>query len=215
VKNAMATLFNPGAAELEEAARDVRIGATIPSARQGLQLIEYTCVLTGDRLFSSAYPHELVEDGLVYRVRGSMEDGLNTLAIEAFTLPADGELPLRVIDIVRWAGLRRVHLDKPGFVKHWQRYVGALQRHIERAGSGTGEESVAAAASAQARADQLLLRAHTFARKLQQGFDELDFLMSASEAPQGPLIVLHYTDDDPLTPYFYVLADGVVLNAAR
>jgi hypothetical protein len=108
-----------------------------------------------------------------------------------------------------------VHLDKPGFVKHWQRYVGALQRHIERAGSGTGEESVAAASSAQARADQLLLRAHTFARKLQQGFDELDFLMSASEAPQGPLIVLHYTDDDPLTPYFYVLADGVVLNAAR
>ena len=193
----------------------MRIGATIPSARQGLQLTEYTCVLTGDRLFSSAYPHELVEDGLVHRVRGSMEDGLNTLAIEAFTLPADGELPLRVIDIVRWAGLRRVQLDKPGFVKHWQRYVGALQRHTERAGSGTGGESVAAAASAQARADQLLLRAHTFARKLLHGFDELDFLMSASEAPHGPLIVLHYTDDDPLTPYFYVLADGVVSNAAR
>ena len=76
-------------------------------------------------------------------------------------------------------------------------------------------ESAGDAASAQSRADQLLLRAHTFARKLLHGFDELDFLMSASEAPQGPLVVLHYTDDDPLTPYFYVLADGVVAAAPR
>ena len=46
-------------------------------------------------------------------------------------------------------------------------------------------------------------------------FDELDFFISASEQSQGPLIVLHYKDDDPLTPYLYVLADGVRQGSAQ
>ena len=34
------------------------------------------CVITGDRLFSRAHPNKLVEDGLAYRVRGDMAEGL-------------------------------------------------------------------------------------------------------------------------------------------
>ena len=191
-----------------------------PAARRpGTDGNDYMCVLTGDKLFSHVHPHELVEDGLAYCVRGSMDEGLSALALESAALPSDGELPLHVIDVVRWAGLRRVQLDKPGFVKHWQRYVGALQRHIEGSGGSTSvpeSDSSAGegAATATSQADELLLRAHTFARKLLHGFDELDFLLSASENAHGPLIVLHYKDDDPLTPYLYVLAEGVTTRPA-
>ena len=39
----------------------------------------YECVLTGDRLFSKVHPHEIVEDGLVLSVRGSIDGGLDGL----------------------------------------------------------------------------------------------------------------------------------------
>ena len=68
----------------------------------------FMCVLTGDRLFSDAHPHEIVEDGLAYRVRGSLDEGLAVLSLDTqYTLPADGELPLDVTDVVRWSGLRQ------------------------------------------------------------------------------------------------------------
>ena len=162
------------------------------------------CVLTSDPCFSRVHPHELVEDGLVYRVRGCMTEGLNALAMaEPVALLSDGTLPLKTIDVVRWAGLHHLRLDKAGFIKHWQRYVGALQEHIESAGSP--QDTV--------RANALLLQAHEFARRLLHGFDELDFLVGASEDSRGPLAVLQYTDKDPWTPYLYFLAAGVTLVA--
>jgi hypothetical protein len=158
----------------------------------------YRCVLTGDRLFGALHPHELVEDGLAYCVRGSMDAGIDALAMEGGPLPRDGALPLSVVDVVRWAGLRPVELDRPGFVKLWQRYVAALQAHLE----ASGPEGVEAA-------DELLLRAHLFARALMQRFDELDFLLGASEDARGPLAVLHYKEDG-LIPHIYYLAAGAV-----
>lgn len=160
----------------------------------------FTCVLTGDKLFSKAHRHAVDEDGLVYRVRGDMAEGLATLGLEQYTMPPDADgWPLRVIDVVRDAGLRHVLLDKPGFIKHWQRYIGALQQHVEATDSG-------------AAADSLLLRSHDYARKLMCNFDELDFLVGASESSGGPLVILHYLDDDPITPCIDFLCVGAVLK---
>ena len=152
----------------------------------------YACVLTGDSLFSTVHKHELVEDGLAYRIYGSVESGLALLALEpSFVLPASGDLPLHVVDTVRWGKLKQLQLDRSGFVMRWQRYVAALQRRLEGAAG-----------------EQLLLRSHAFARKLLRNFDELDFLIGASEGTDGPIAILHYLDDQPLTPCIYVLADG-------
>eukprot|EP00325_Prymnesiales_sp_UTEX-LB-985_P033876 CAMPEP_0174743656 /NCGR_PEP_ID=MMETSP1094-20130205/82188_1 /TAXON_ID=156173 /ORGANISM="Chrysochromulina brevifilum, Strain UTEX LB 985" /LENGTH=60 /DNA_ID=CAMNT_0015947913 /DNA_START=1 /DNA_END=183 /DNA_ORIENTATION=+ len=41
-------------------------------------------------------------------------------------------------------------------------------------------------------------------------FDELDFLIGASEDARGPLAVLYYKDDDPLTPHIYFIAAGAI-----
>ena len=119
----------------------------------------FECVFSGDRLFSQDHPYEICEDGLVYRVRGSTFNGICALAKGEdpelqFSEQAD-TLPPRVIDVVRWAGLRHAPLDKSSFIKHWQRYVAALQRRVE------GDDPDAA--------DQLLLRCHDFARKLLHG----------------------------------------------
>ena len=159
----------------------------------------FKCALTGDALFASGHAHELIEEGLVYSVRGSLDEGLCALALNKIDLTSDGELPCEAIDVVRWAGLRRVHLDKPGFVKHWQRYVNAI-RNLLDPGQQEGYK----------RADELLLRAHEFARKLMVHFDELDFFVTASERVPGPLIILHYKDSEPLVPHFYFLSDGIL-----
>ena len=170
----------------------------------------FSCVLTGDPCFSTLHAHELVEDGLAYRVRGSMDDGLSALAQDFSTetsslaLLADGTLPAHTIDVVRWAGLRHVRLDKAGFIKHWQRYLVALQAHVQ-----------SKEADGEAQADALLLQAHGFARKLMHNFDELDVLTGASDDVRGPLAVLHYLDDDPLTPCLFFLAAAVIAPVAR
>ena len=159
------------------------------------------CVITGDRLFSRAHPNKIVEDGLAYRVRGDMASGLARLAHEQYSLPADADgWPLDTIDVVRWAGLRQVHLDRSGFIRRWQRYVTALERHILQRSQEEGGGADAA--------DDFLLRSHTLAMKLMNSIDELDFLVGASEHDDGPLVVLQYLDDDPHTPHLLCLRAG-------
>lgn len=160
----------------------------------------YHCALTGDRLFGAIHPHELVEGGLAFCVRGSFDEGIDELALSGGpVLTADGELPLSAVDIVRWARLRPLQLDRSGFVKRWQRHVAALCAHLEA--ELPGEQGIAAS-------DELLLSSHTFGRRLLLRFEELDFLTGASEDARGPLGILHYKDDEGLTPHVYFLAAG-------
>jgi hypothetical protein len=159
------------------------------------------CALSGDVCFSRAHPCELAEDGLIYRVKCSVDAGLNMLALDdTFSMSEDPNLPPSTIDVVRWAGLRQIKLDKSGFIKHWQRYLAVLQQHMEKDGSS----------SSAARSDDFLLRAHLYARKLLPRFDELDVFVGASDDVQSVLAILHYSDDDPLTPYLDFLVDGLV-----
>jgi hypothetical protein len=177
--------------------RDMRVmDALSPPVTDGAACIR--CVLTGDRLFSRGHPHEVVEGGLAYRVRGDLDAGLTRLALEQFTLPVEADsLPLTAVDVVHWADLRHAQLDRSGFVRRWQRYTSALQRHMLREG-GEGEDA----------ADAFLLDSHSLARKLLQNFDELDVLVGASEHADGPIAVLHYLDEDPLTPQLLFLCVG-------
>ena len=77
------------------------------------------CVLTGDRLFNKAlHQHEAVENSLAFRVRGSFDAGLSQLALEQYSLPADADsLPPSSVDVVAWAGLRHVQLDRSAFAR--------------------------------------------------------------------------------------------------
>ena len=140
-------------------------------------------------------PRELVDD-VAYSVRGSIDAGLDALLLESPTLPAGPGLPLEVVDVVSWAGLKPIALDKAGFVQRWQRYLAALQLHLATQPDG------------DSRAERLAQRGQLFAKKLLGNFDELDFLVSASDAAGGALAVLHYREDG-LTPYVYFIAEGV------
>ena len=152
----------------------------------------FTCVLTGDKLFSSSSTYELVDD-VAYSVRGSIDAGLDALLLRSPSAGA-AALPLEVVDLVSWAGLRPITLDKAGFVQRWQRYMAALQVHL--AGQPDGES----------RAERLAQRGQLFAKKLLGNFDELDFLISSSDAAGGGLAVLHYREDG-LAPYIYFVAE--------
>lgn len=149
------------------------------------------CILTGDPLFNRSFPHALEDSGLVYCVRGSYH--LESISEEEFRLSPMGELPVNAVDVVRWAGLKQIQLDKPGFVRHWHRYVNRL---------------LGADTSSTAEHIELLERSQLFARRMLHRFDELDFLVGRSEASHGAIAVLHFRDDG-LTPYIYFLAVGV------
>ena len=130
-----------------------------------------TCRLTGDRLFRAASSCDVVEDGLLLCVRG-------TLDVAAFaddpsaSLTATDELPVRLIDVVHEAGLHHITLDRPSFIKHWRRYLLSVERALLREGDTE-------------RAEWLSSRGHLFARTLLQRFDECEFLLTTSEDPRG------------------------------
>ena len=139
----------------------------------------FVCVLTGDRMFSQTAPREFVDD-VAYSVRGSIDAGLDALLLESpMTPPGGSTLPIDVVDLVSWAGLRPTRLDRAGFMQRWQRYIAALQAHLLHQPDG------------ERRAERLGKSGLLFARKLLGHFDELDFLVTASDVPGGGLAVLH------------------------
>ena len=164
----------------------------------GVSVAMFTCVLTGDKMFQQSAPRELVDD-VAYSVRGSIDAGLDAMLMESPTRGGDA-LPVEVVDVVSWAGLRPISLDKAGFVQRWQRYMAALQTHLRHQPDG------------ERRAEQLGKSGLLFAKKLLGNFDELDFLVTASDAPGGGLAVLHYREDG-LTPYIYFIAEGVCCDS--
>ena len=78
----------------------------------------FTCVLTGDKMFQQSAPRELVDD-VAYSVRGSIDAGLDAMLMESPTPGGGDALPVEVVDVVSWAGLRSISLDKAGFVQRW------------------------------------------------------------------------------------------------
>ena len=139
----------------------------------------FVCVLTCDRMFSQTAPREFVDD-VAYSVRGSIDAGLDALLLESpMTPPGGSTLPIDVVDLVSWAGLRPTRLDRAGFMQRWQRYIAALQAHLLHQPDG------------ERRAERLGKSGLLFARKLLGHFDELDFLVTASDVPGGGLAVLH------------------------
>ena len=104
-----------------------------PSARTPSMFI---CVLTGDKMFSQTAPREFVDD-VAYSVRGSIDAGLDALLLESPMPPPGGSsLPIEAVDLVSWAGLRPTPLDRAGFMQRWQRYVAALQTHLQNQPDG-------------------------------------------------------------------------------
>lgn len=126
------------------------------------------CRLTGDPLFPAAAPCEVVEDGLFFCIRGVLD--LKDFAANPSSLTTLGTLPLDHIDVVRWAGLRQVVLDRPGFISHWRRYVHQVS-------------SVLMADGLEELADELTSKGVGFARDLLRRFDEFEFVATSSEIP--------------------------------
>ena len=72
----------------------------------------FICVLTHDPMFSQTAPREFVDD-VAYSVRGSIDAGLDKLLLESpMSPPVGSSLPIEVVDLVSWAGLRPTPLAR-------------------------------------------------------------------------------------------------------
>ena len=161
------------------------------------------CAFTGARLFSRSHPHERVEDGLAWRVRGDMVEGLVRLAAANFVFSEDEDsFPVDAIDVVRWAGLKQMKVDRSEFVVRWRNHVKAIEKRLLELPKADGGGEVAA--------DKFILASHDLSLKVLHRFDEVDILVGADEAKAGPFVVLHYLDADEATPHLLFLAHSCV-----
>jgi hypothetical protein len=156
--------------------------------------MEHRCILTGDRLFPSHAPCAVVEDGLLFCVQGSVEVGVHQSSMDGPMASLASNLS--GVDVVTWAGLRRVQLDRAGFIKQWRRYLSAVERVLQQTADG------------EARAQRLTLQGFLFARNVLQRFDQCDFWLGASEDLRGGVVVMLHDDLAPLTPLLFFVAEG-------
>ena len=161
------------------------------------------CAFTGQRLFSRAHPHQVVENGHCYRVRGDMVEGLQQLALDNYEMPEDFDgWPVETIDVVRWSGLRREKMDRSEFMRRWITHAKAIENRLLALPpeKGGGEEAT----------DKFLFDTHEIAIKILHRFGEVDVLIGPADAKEGPLVVLHYLDAEEATPHLLIFAAACV-----
>ncbi len=149
------------------------------------------CALSSERLFCSAHAHALVHDGIV-RVR---------CTVDRPTELADEQTAHQAHDVVRWAGMRALDLDRPAFVKRWQRYVAALLELIRQCSDDPS--------ATDARSERLALASNRLAHMALSRLEEVTLLECESAATGSACVALLMYGDDELTPYLYFLEDGL------
>mmetsp|Transcript_56042 Transcript_56042/g.122000 ORF Transcript_56042/g.122000 Transcript_56042/m.122000 type:complete len:191 (+) Transcript_56042:297-869(+) len=170
------------------------------SSLQGVEssFKEYLCILTGELLFTSRFPHQIEADGNIVAVCCLGE------SFEPELLPHPTQSNERVIsqlvlgsaDLMACSGLQRLELDRTGFVKLWQRYIQELQWVLPECHASV------------LRREKLEVFSHVLARQILCRFDELEFVGTGGNHSCGGVGIVHYREDG-VTPWLWFLAEGV------
>ncbi|QRV87528.1 translationally-controlled tumor protein [Ceratobasidium sp. AG-Ba] len=168
-------------------------------------MLLYEDILTGDELFSDAYPIKEVDD-IVYEVDCQMinkkknEDvdiGANPSAEDA---PEEGldETVERVNNVVDAGRLQQTSFDKKGYLAYLKGYMKNVKKHL--------------AENNPERVEAFEKGAAAYAKKIVGNFKDLEFYTGEkfAENPdrEGMVLLLNYREDG-ITPYFTCWKDGL------
>jgi len=162
-------------------------------------MLLYEDILTGDEIFSDAFPLKEVDD-IVYEIdcammivkEGNVDIGANPSAEEAEEALADGAV--QVNNVVHSFRLQSTTFDKKAYLAYLKGYMKAVKTKLAE----TNPERVEAFEKGAA----------AYAKKIVANFKNFEFYTGESMNPDGLVLLLNYREDG-VTPYFTIWKDGL------
>ncbi|KAF8951922.1 hypothetical protein BGZ52_009102 [Haplosporangium bisporale] len=175
---------------------------------QGPMLL-YQDILTGDELFSDAFPMKVVggvieiDCQLIQVKQGADVDiGANASAEEADEVLEDGVNTVN--NVVYSFRLQSSSFDKKSYGVYLKGYMKAVKAKISEAAIKDGKDSKDVEAIVKA----FETSATAEAKKILGAFKDYEFYIGESMNPDGAVMLLNYREDG-VTPYFTVFKDGL------
>ncbi|KAJ6515849.1 translationally controlled tumor protein [Mycena sanguinolenta] len=162
-------------------------------------MLLYEDIITGDEMFSDAFPVKIVDD-IVYEVdcamivvkEGDVDIGANPSAEEQEESLEEGAK--QVNNVVHSFRLQSTAFDKKSFLTYLKGYMKAVKTKL-------GETN-------PDRVDAFEKGAQNFAKKLVGNFKDYEFYTGETMNPDGMIALLNYREDG-VTPYFTFWKDGL------
>ncbi|KAF5388062.1 hypothetical protein D9615_000451 [Tricholomella constricta] len=163
-------------------------------------MLLYEDVLTGDEMFSDAFPIKLVDD-VVFEVDcqlvtvkagADIDIGANPSAEDAEEALEDGAT--QVNNVVHSFRLQQTTFDKKSFLTYLKGYMKAIKTKLAE----TNPDRVTAFEEG----------AQKYAKKIVANFKDYEFYSGESMNPDGMVALLNYREDG-VTPYFTFWNDGL------
>ncbi|KAJ7498876.1 translationally controlled tumor protein [Mycena latifolia] len=162
-------------------------------------MLLYEDVITGDEMFSDAFPVKVVDD-IVFEVEcamitikeGDVDIGANPSAEEQEEALEEGAQ--QVNNVIHSFRLQSTVFDKKSFLTYLKSYMKAVKAKL----SETHPD----------RVDAFEKGAAAFAKKLVANFKDYEFYIGGSMNPDGMVALLNYREDG-VTPYLTFWKDGL------
>jgi len=167
-------------------------------------MIIYKDLISGDELFTDAYPLKLVDD-CMYEVEGkltTMKGGIDEALIGG-NASADGQNEdegcadgdVSGINIVLANRLQPTPFDKKSYQIYIKGYMTELKKRLQE--------------SKPERVDAFMKGAQSRVKWILQKFDDLQFYTGENMNPEGMAVILDYREDG-ITPYLCFFKDGLL-----
>lgn len=162
-------------------------------------MLLYSDIISGDEMFSDAFPVKLVDD-IVYEVdcqllvvkEGEVDIGANPSAEEAEEVLESGAS--HVNNVVHSFRLQSTAFDKKSFLPYLKGYMKTVKLHLQE--------------NKPDRVAPFEKGAKEFAKKVVANFKDYEFYTGESMNVDGMIALLNYRADGT-TPYFTFWKDGV------
>ncbi|KAI0638182.1 translationally controlled tumor-associated [Trametes polyzona] len=163
-------------------------------------MLLYSDVISGDEMFSDAFPIKEVDD-IVYEVDCQMitvkpgadvDIGANPSAEEQEEALEEGAT--QVNNVVYSFRLQSTQFDKKSYLTYLKGYMKAVKQHLQE--------------TKPDRVDAFEKGAQAFAKKLVANFKDYEFYTGENMNPDGMVALLNYREDG-VTPYFTFWKDGL------
>ncbi|KAK1236626.1 hypothetical protein PQX77_000178 [Marasmius sp. AFHP31] len=162
-------------------------------------MLLYSDVISGDEMFSDAFPLKVVDD-IVYEVdcqmivvkEGDVDIGANPSAEEQEEALEEGAS--QVNNVVHSFRLQSTVFDKKSFLTYLKGYMKAVKENLQQTNPD--------------RVEAFEKGAQAFAKKVVGNFKDYEFYIGENMNPDGMVALLNYREDG-VTPYFTFWKDGL------
>ncbi|KAM6495844.1 Mss4-like protein [Amanita muscaria] len=162
-------------------------------------MLLYTDIITGDEMFSDAYPMKTIDD-IVFEVEcativikeGDVDIGANPSQEEQSEGVDDGSKTVN--NVAHSFRLQATSFDKKSFLTYLKAYMKAVKADLEK--------------NKPDRVATFEKGAQGFAKKIVGNFKDFEFYTGESMNPDGMIALLNYREDG-VTPYFTFWKDGL------